>query len=117
MRFRECMSKNAGVAGYVKAFWHVLSESQTGQYINYLLFAVLGSFAMRSHESTRRHSTPRPGTYAPYVVVKLSRVCTGLRPFYHGMIFMLQNPGILENHICLFYVENAIGNEKGEKWR
>ena len=41
MRFRECMSKNAGVAGYVKAFWHVLSESQTGQCINYLLFAVL----------------------------------------------------------------------------
>ena len=37
------MSKNAGVAGYVKAFWHVLSESQTGQYINYLLFAVLVS--------------------------------------------------------------------------
>ena len=36
------MSKNAGVAGYVKAFWHVLSESQTGQCINYLLFAVLG---------------------------------------------------------------------------
>ena len=35
------MSKNAGVAGYVKAFWHVLSESQTGQCINYLLFAVL----------------------------------------------------------------------------
>ena len=33
---------NAGVAGYVKAFWHVLSESQTGQCINYLLFAVLG---------------------------------------------------------------------------
>ena len=41
MRFRECMSKNAGVAGYVKAFWHVLLESQTGQCINYLLFAVL----------------------------------------------------------------------------
>ena len=41
----------------------------------------------------------------------------GFRPFYHGMIFMFQNPGILENHICLFYVENAIGNEKGEKWR
>ena len=41
MRFRECMSKNAGVAGYVKAFWHVLSESQTGQYINNLIFAVL----------------------------------------------------------------------------
>ena len=41
MRLRECMSKNAGVAGYVKAFWHVLSESQTGQCINYLLFAVL----------------------------------------------------------------------------
>ena len=50
MRFRECMSKNAGVAGYVKAFWHVLSESQTGQCINYLLFAVLGSFAIRPPE-------------------------------------------------------------------
>ena len=35
---------------------------------------------MRSRESTCRHSTPRPGTYAPYVVAKLSRVCTGLRP-------------------------------------
>ena len=23
--------------------------------------------------------------------------CYGFRPFYHGMIFMLQNPGILEN--------------------
>ena len=45
MRFRECMSKNAGVAGYVKAFWHVLSESQTGQCINYLLFAVLDALA------------------------------------------------------------------------
>lgn len=45
--------------------------------------------------------------------------CTGfvLSIMYHGMIFMFQNPGILENHICLFYVENAIGNEKGEKWR
>ena len=45
-----------------------------------IILQTLGSFAMRSHESTRRHSKPRPGTYAPYVVVKLSRVCTGLRP-------------------------------------
>lgn len=36
----------------------------------------------------------------------------GFRPFYHGMIFMLQNHEILENHICLFYVENAIEMRK-----
>ena len=44
------MSKNAGVAGYVKAFWHVLSESQTGQYINYLLFAVLAKIKKKENE-------------------------------------------------------------------
>lgn len=40
----------------------------------------------------------------------------GFRPFYHGMILCSKSQD-LENHICLFYVENAIGNEKGEKWR
>ena len=40
---------------------------------------------MRSRESTRRHSTPRPGAYAPYVVAKLSRVCIDdtFWPFNH----------------------------------
>jgi len=56
------------------------------------------------------------GTVRCFFRAQIYRV-HGFRPFYHGMIFMLQNPGILENHICLFYVENAIGNEKGEKWR
>ncbi len=37
MRFRECMSKNEGVAGYVEAFWHVLSESQTAHMYQLLI--------------------------------------------------------------------------------
>ena len=37
MRFRECMSKNEGVAGYAEAFWHVLSESQTAHMYQLLI--------------------------------------------------------------------------------
>ena len=31
MLFRECMCKNAGVAGYAEAFTHVLSGKQTSE--------------------------------------------------------------------------------------
>ena len=43
MRFRECRLKNEGVAGYVEAFWPVLSESQT-VHIRQLLFTRCTSF-------------------------------------------------------------------------
>jgi len=51
------------------------------------------------------------GTVRCFFRAQIYRV-HGFRPFYHGMIFMLQNHGILENHICLFYVENAIEMRK-----
>ena len=43
MRFRECMSKNEGVAGYVEAFWHVLSESQTAHMYQLLIIQCTSS--------------------------------------------------------------------------
>lgn len=53
------------------------------------------------------------GTVRCFFRAQIYRV-HGFRPFYHGVIFMLQNLGILRTAYS-FYVENAIGNEKGEK--
>ena len=93
MRFRECMSKNAGVAGYVKAFWHVLSESQTGQCINYLLFAVLGSFAIRPPEPV---CACRPGSSrcgSIYLLVALP-TAIAVGSLWAWLLFVYALPGL-----------------------
>ena len=49
MRFRECMSKDEGVAGYVEAFWHVLSESQTAHMYQLLIIQCTRYFTQNLH--------------------------------------------------------------------
>ena len=61
MRFRECMSKNEGVAGYVEAFWHVLSESQTA-HMYQLLIIQCTSVQISSYIQNQEHN---PAYFTP----------------------------------------------------
>ena len=121
MRFRECMSKNAGVAGYVKAFWHVLSESQTGHYINYLLFAVLVTIINHiAHiRKTARYSyfvcAPfwsmlNSSFCVPRIIIKYHNTNTKAHDRYHPCHYTAINSPLQNTGLCPYNSKRICGN-------
>ena len=121
MRFRECMSKNAGVAGYVKAFWHVLSESQTGQYINYLLFAVLVTILNHiAHiRKTARYlyfvcapfwSMLNSSFCVPRIIIKYHNTNTKAHDRYHPCHYTAVNSPLQNAGLCPYNSKRICGN-------
>ena len=77
---QKCLAKDGGariICAMDGVYDPVSSSIETlKSIISYRILAAKRS----ERESTCHHSTPRPGTYATYVVAKWSRVCTGFRP-------------------------------------